>query len=105
MNYENNNIIKFSFWIDKLTKYPEKLSKHPRAQIKRISWDLTSIKTNKSNLHLNTIESMNYENNEGIIPSFDWEDNKNALQKEKIHLFVRPEILPILLYHKGKPEI
>ena len=31
---------------------------------------IDSIKTNKSNLHLNTLESMNYENNEAIIPSF-----------------------------------
>ena len=35
----------------------------------------------------------------------DWEVNKNALQKAKILPISRPEVLPILLYHKGKPEI
>ena len=50
MNYLKNNTIKSSFWIDKLRKHPQKWWKHlKRAQIKRISWDLSSIETNKSN--------------------------------------------------------
>ena len=40
--------------------------KYKRVQIRGFD----TIKTNKSNLHLNTLESMNYENNEAIIPSF-----------------------------------
>ena len=44
MNYEKNNTIKSSFWIDKSRKHPQKYRKHlKRAQIKRISWDLTSV--------------------------------------------------------------
>ena len=49
-NFLKNITIKSSFRIDKLRKHPQKCRKRlKRAQIKRISWDLTSIETNKSN--------------------------------------------------------